>query len=344
MSQYKAPDFRQYQTNMDVAKHLHRQMRGMDAMEYYDTLLEQDAREQIAKLRGKENVIGDAFERSINESERHWIMTGSPYFKVFPRIAAMLATVNLNIQASFCRLPYQYFAVLFPRGEWRPCKDGPSLLSVLMWESDIKGWFDETADRVLSLNLQFDREAEPGSGLETSLLFNQINNNDLLETQVFGDRTQMGSAATSGLTPEAFTEAVIRVCLSVCFFGVNRHELIAPEIPRRYVHVIQEARKRGDQARLDKLSERFRGRWMIGREIELPSPHVTVERDERDEDHEVRELTHSHMRRAHMRMQASGPRDNPTHELIFVAPTLVRPDLPWRDGYSVGYKITDGGW
>jgi hypothetical protein len=73
----------------------------------------------------------------------------------------------------------------------------------------------------------------------------------------------------------------------------------------------------------------------VGSEIALPR----YERTQDDDEHGTgKSLEYGHMRSGHMRMQPHG-KGNKERKLIFIPPTVVRPDLPIKA--SRGYKIDD---
>ena len=76
--------------------------------------------------------------------------------------------------------------------------------------------------------------------------------------------------------------------------------------------------------------------WVIGREIDLPRP--IVNRIGYPDTGGGRELAYGHIRSGHMRLQPCGPQ-NSLRRLIFVAPTIVRPDLELRQTH--GYRLHD---
>lgn len=76
--------------------------------------------------------------------------------------------------------------------------------------------------------------------------------------------------------------------------------------------------------------------YKVGSEISLPTARHADEDAEDVPGAEHHEITAGYVRRGHMRLQPVGEK-RADRKLIFVAPHVVRPDLPLRSTH--GYKI-----
>lgn len=141
---------------------------------------------------------------------------------------------------------------------------------------------------------------------------------------------------------EETVRRILKLAIATCFFGTNSHEIIMPDLPRRKIRRYHRAKSEGNLREQRKILEEAKRRgmfgWKVGSEIDLPAP--VVEHLTSHESREKRELKYGHIRTGHVRMQQKGPRRDPYYELVFIEPTLVRPDLPFRasHGYRIGRK------
>jgi hypothetical protein len=133
---------------------------------------------------------------------------------------------------------------------------------------------------------------------------------------------------------------LIRIAVATCFFGINNHEFVLPDLIRRHLvkyHALKAA-GRHQEATDFALSKTKSKEWCIGREIVLPRPEVEHRTVEGNPEGRGYTLSHQYLRSGHLRLQQYGPRDRPHHKLIFIPPTVVRPDLP-PPPMARGYRI-----
>jgi len=263
-----------------------------------------------------------AESRPILRAEQDWRGFGQPYFKVWPSMALAFSNTEIDIPSAALRLPYPAFAILFPRRGDNPFEPRP-VRSLLVHER-------EEQARILSLIAVVEQD----DGEQDVLCMTTDMTADTIE-ECF---SWMRSKKTSGIGAKT-REALQRIAVCTAFFGIDQHELVAPDITRREVYAVARANVRGDRSRIEKIMRKAGERlgFKIGQEIELPLPHVNILHRGRPED-ERPERSYAHMRRGHMRWQAHGERHS-QRKLIFIAPTMVRHDLPLSS--SQGYKITD---
>lgn len=174
-------------------------------------------------------------------------------------------------------------------------------------------------------------------GSDGSVFFVRSNINPLTDPWVFDDESPQRVThrdIDDDVPPLAF---IFRLCVGVALFGIERHELILPDLPREVID------KRGRKSKRQKVMAKERRErdekkcngWLVGSEIDLPRP--LVKRDQCREGTGT-ELQYGHIRSGHMRYQPCGP-GNKDRKLIFLPPTVVRPDLPIRQMH--GYRIKD---
>jgi hypothetical protein len=132
--------------------------------------------------------------------------------------------------------------------------------------------------------------------------------------------------------------ALLSFCVGAYCFVEFKHKLVMPDLePRIILHPPPKHHKKRRHVHAHESAAKL----TLGKEMELPPPihgYIPSGDKHRPLDGESgRELHRSHVRRWHWRLQAYGPRDNPTHELIVIPETIVRPDLP----SPIAFRIPD---
>lgn len=296
--------FLPYKTSFQTIRQSNPKYRKVTAEEYYEAA---------------KKFVDPKYHDSMEE-ERQWVRCGSPYVKVFPNVARMMMDTSIEIPAGAITYPYPFFAVLFPVELGLPVRsvltgcvyDGPEIRLSIMAQT--QEWWDTNGEHPIEGNALF------------------LPKGELVETHL--------RSTESNLVPE-LDLAIWRIVICASFFMLDRHEMVMPDWSRKRFEKWDKAKKRLDTVAMS----RFLGmaaeerNLTIGKELELPTPIVEV-RDKTQEDEEgTRHLSHSHMRRGHLRMQAYGEKRS-QRKLIFVPPQIIRPDLPFKVG-GQGYKITD---
>jgi hypothetical protein len=168
-----------------------------------------------------------------------------------------------------------------------------------------------------------------GSG-STSIVFLDFSTFNTIEESV--QETIAIQDGELGNTPESIN-AIVRIVVGACFFGIGQHEIILPDVPRKHFNKWHAAKRQNDEPTMKRLEKQTDG-FTVGREIDLPEATSTTH-GERTGGGGV-ELANSHLRRGHMRWQVCGKKQQ-DRKLIFVPPAVIRPDLPARPrGYRVG--------
>jgi hypothetical protein len=253
---------------------------------------------------------------------------GRPYFKVWPSIAESLRHTDMPIQGEHFRMPYQVFEVRFPDHEDNPMRPCSAMLCGLapghLWKD--------------------------GREHTLVLLFVMEDKTDVVGNTWMGDiPIKEGLSLEDALNETALQEqcpnpdlvrGLMRIAVGVAFFGVDRHEVVLPELPRKVIDQYFTARKVGNLREEEQVLRQARTStdglgWKVGSEIDLPTALVVTHyRTESEES--GRHLTHSHPRRGYMGFRACGE-GRVDRRLCFIPPTIVRPDLPMGAGH--GYRI-----
>jgi hypothetical protein len=278
-------------------------------------------------------------------TEMAWYEGGCPYCKVWPDIAAALRLTSMDIGGEHLRLPFTAFTLRFPTTA-NPLWPVRSMLVAYMPIRGVTaGQIDLDPSQVMQVMkptfqgewtllcavdlhnaldplgtaLGFSVSVRPGLSLEESL------------RQVVSPEGELGSHY------EQCRDA-LRVAVGASFFMISRHELVLPDLRRKVQDRLQQQRRPPTDAEVEAaLADAKRhglNGYKVGSELRLPAPlrHTGPRPGATGTP-----LSAGHIRRGHMRWQRSGPGLNQCN-LIFIPPTLVRPDLPL--GGSSGYKMS----
>jgi hypothetical protein len=132
---------------------------------------------------------------------------------------------------------------------------------------------------------------------------------------------------------------LMRVVCGVCFFGVDQHEVILPDLRRKTIERFQREKREPNaaeaKAALAEAKELGLFGFKVGSEIDLPSARVNYRGTSQGQDG-TRELTSGHIRRGHVGFRACGE-GRQDRRLVFVHPAIVRPDLPMQSSH--GYRV-----
>ena len=134
---------------------------------------------------------------------------------------------------------------------------------------------------------------------------------------------------------------IMRVVVGCCFFGLDKHELILPDLKRSTIERFMRERREPSGSEAEEALRQAKKHglfgWKVGSEIDLPSPHVT--HHEGTGATAGRELTAGHIRRGHIALLPCGE-GRKERRLVFRAPTVVRPDLPLRSQHGYRVRVT----
>lgn len=297
--------------------------------------------------------------------EYRWYRCGTPKYRVYPDMLFALSRISIDIDAGELRMPFPAFTIEVPENLFRENEESPYLKGMLVhcrrrgqtkaedefnfgvrFTKDDGGAVCEdegAADEadVMILDLDF------GNEVVTSPVTKNVGENPCKPYAVFDidpGRTIVEAfnamPATDfvdeGYMPSAeFQKACLRVAVGVAFFAVNNHEVVARDIPPGLLERRERAIRTRNKKLLNKTNSEMERQgynrcFTVGRTIVLPRHEPEKAISESDSGESKRELSYSHLRSGFMRWQAHGPKEDRKHKLIFIPPTRVRADLPFR--------------
>lgn len=328
-------DFAQYQTAYQRFRPLMRKelrAQGIDSPRaYYDRLVSRFLSDHSRFLRDHKTLAsaptGFVESHTALLSESEYYRRGQVYYKVYPDMAKQLAFTDLKIPCEFFKMPQSCFEMRLDK-ESNLVRGGAT--SCLVWEcSSVVREMMGDESSYLSIVWHDSTDMKNNCYASDSVSYFQLQKGEIID-----DRIKKASSSAGNRMSQYNARILFRLAVAVSFFGSNRHELICPDIPRRYRVKHEAARNRGDTKRMLEIERKSSG-FVVGREIDLPAPIGEHDATNRDEVDQARELKHGHVRRGHMRMQPCGLRSQ-DRKLMFIAPTVIRPDLPLM---TKGYRI-----
>ncbi len=269
---------------------------------------------------------GDKASINASLNELEWHNNGKPYYKVFPSMLDQLSNVKIDIDGRYLFLPFpQYEVRLAKEYQFKEYEGAPVLRSLFICEEKVG------IDRRYTLAVHYQFDSDINAEWHGWFFAMPIREGITLEYQIHETFTTKSTIYKEGYNPsEEFCRKIVRLAVSVAFFGVNQHELICPDIPRKFITKFHAAKQEKNESEAKKILDKAKRighfGWKIGGEIDLPTPiihHETLDKSDRKY-----ELNFGHIRRGHMRLQPYGNEQNKHYELIFIPPTVVRPDLP----------------
>lgn len=301
------------------------------------------------------------------QGEKNWWTSSKPYYKIYPKMASMMSEVSLDIPVTSFEMPYKTFVILLaddPENDfWETMvvrrsgvevsELGPRLRWVMVHEFtgafinnqefSMRNDDGENHTRGLYINYEFEGEwrGMPQQSNYTLSLAPQVGTiEDFFQSSYEITKNFHNARYENGeyRPSKEMVERIIRLSVATAFFGVDRHEVVMPDIPRKKLDKrISNANGNIRQA-LDTLKKEiiYTNEWTIGREISLPRPmQVDVDVDSNETG---KHLRHGYLKRGHMRWQAHGE-GRKDRKLIFIHPHMVRADLPLAP--AKGFKISD---
>jgi len=281
-------------------------------------------------------------------TEYQWLKHGKPYYKVYTDMADMIAATSVDIPVTEVRVPYTSFAVLL--GEDNNYRDDDIqckwiLIHEIHVEAETKTRFRATLSgagrhRALAISYGFsgeDRHGQPRQYTYTLPLFGKQTVEEFFN-DTWAESSEALADGDDWVPPEDLVRSILKLAVATCFFGVDRHEVVLPDLTRRQIErAARKAPAAGEISTLKAAKDEGvkEGKWTIGRELSLPRPLITTVAGTGDGGR--REVSHAFMRRGFMRYQACG-KGWQEHKLIFVPPTVCRSDLGLPKGQK-GYRI-----
>ena len=265
------------------------------------------------------------------DAEVVWIRDRRPYVKIYPTYLDSFRNARLDVPMCYLKPPLEVFAIQLPAYS----RDG--LKSLLVREAargDAMGIISITALRMYQGNIERDINIMYPDPTEQDKTFEQC----LDENPIF---TETG-------TPESILRAhgcireASRIALSAILLLNGGNRMVSDGSTPIQPDVLTDDLDRfvnGDKATRERLANRARRRgkngWTIGREVPLPRNRTPYE----PSGYMRGPLSYQGFRCGHFRMQACGRRWQDSR-LIFVPPTIVRPDLPLPPQYRQAYRVS----
>lgn len=287
--------------------------------EYYGTI----SRETVDQIKG-------TWAESVYYASR------CPYYKVTPDMALALINMDVDIHPSKLRLPYLGFEIRLPVGLIREEPGAPYVRAILVSYIETIEADDPSRQASVSLYISVDFDW-PGSVAvnEMGMIFPLERRTTFQEVLDSIDTTMLNKMRNDYKPKSSKVYAdCVRLAIGVIFLALGGHKSIADDRPGTV-----------ERLREEKLNK------AAGRNIEPKRRHIVdikLPRDVQRALHEVNEgngkpRKFGHLRAGHLRWQRHGEGLSQT-KCIFIAPTIVRPDLPMQPegrSYVVGDENTD---
>lgn len=260
--------------------------------------------------------------------ESQWYQIGRPEYKVHPGMVEALAHTKLDIPATALQLPYPVFAVRLPSKHLREYRGAPFVRAILVSRITEVQYGQERNKLVFSTNFS---EMAPGldpmeNNIITKIDMGAVDSETIHTIDWYLDNMPHADVSDGMYWPSGdLNREIVALATAVSLIGIGADR-----------HLVRPARENLTDRRTRERIERRHGRgsastnhgFEVGQDIKLPKlPRSYRKSDE--ESGEGPRLNYGHIRSGHMKMQAHGPRHS-LRKLIFVAPTIVRPDLPLK--------------
>lgn len=310
------PIFQQY---VDGAAMTHRMHPGLKG----GTMTDEDMIRQMRDMARDRGMVMDDETLSV---ELDWVQSGRPHYKLWPDMVHALASTEMSVPCEYMQLPYGAFTILVPVDEEFPWLTGrPRLRAILVGWSD-SNHTQDSRDRTLHLNFQFDAEipGQPGTLVERSCSLGLVSGKTL--DWVLQKAVGLPMSGDDNLLTTKEIDPWLRIVVCTAFFGLGSHELVRPDLTRKKEDQYRRAVQSGDTERAESVLRQAsdRGGHRVGSEVTLPRPrHVSPTDGKTSEGHQH---TDAHVRRGRLCRQLVGSGKNPAYEIRFTPPAVVRPD------------------
>lgn len=300
--------------------------------------------------------------------EGTWYECLQPEYKAYPAIVAALSATKIEIGCEHIKMPFPAFAVRLPEGFMQDVNGPPlrCLLVAMVKNNEVYtstpvasidsdpapgamsipfavSFSDGTPDNALLIQAKY--IDSDGDDAFTNFAI-RLDRNKTLE-EVFSDWVTRaeGEGAQARLRARAFggyvvsnkmARELLSLAVGISFFATGRHKAAKPILQR-------EKRPRHERRRFERDHDgEEQPTFFVGRELVLPREEGAPARDQGPGLGEGagRSLRWGHYRTGHLRYQAHGPARS-DRKLIFIEPSLVRPDLPLRPRVTPGQITGD---
>jgi len=291
---------------------------------------------------------------ATHEAEYTWYSTGRPTYKIFPAMVDALSHTSIDVECEHINLPFPSFCIELPAGNRLGEAHGEGGYDgLLVTMSDIVNYEGIVGGRGLKLTVLATRRSrekdyDAAGGYKN---FNRMcaahgtfplmNQHSMLGLPIFDQQMtvkellvkydeQMAEHEKGFGSRMARRQLLSLVIATILIATSDDKRLIKPEA-RGLKHRLkaERARKKGDTS-----AGREDIGFLVGADIKLPKDLTKA--INQPAGGEGRSLNYGHVRSGHLRVQPYGKKgDEKSYKVIFVAPTLVRPDLPLKP------KLTD---
>lgn len=322
--------------------------KGMGALETYDTVLS-SFKVEIPDLWPQNShlvpalhplyMLGTTHRQML--IERNWYALGQPYYKVWPAMVDALMHTKIDIGVEHFEMPFPVILIRLPYHFFREDKRAPWLRGILVTRQ--REVFSEEVAKALGkepgshdrlmLFSQFEMDEFTESQRPPNAIKEEVGNNSVLSklTLVPGhtiedDLEQMPIQTSHHKEGGSYwpnmetTQKIVALAVGVCFIAIGKDKKLITRA-RPDVH------DRRSQRRGRRQMPPGRG-WAVGQDIKLPK--LRQDAATSTGEGEGQRLQFGHVRSGHMRYQRYGSKDAPEYRLIFIHPTVVRPDLPMK--------------
>lgn len=274
-----------------------------------------------AQIALDEDVRSSAPECFSMVAEINWIKIGRPSYRVATPLANALVKTNLDIDSSFVRFPHGVFSVEFQEGH----KIG-DLKSLLVFAASAETVATEPGGRRYSRadSIRQSKPVPPDGKSHWVLSVSADVGKPDYDHHPISISLNPGEKLSDRLDLLDTTEEMkgfVKLALGVAMFSVSANAGMVKRIGPR--------KKTGKRSKKSRLREASAKRlWSLGADILLPGSGSGDSVRSGGDGEGSRELSFAHIRQGHLRMQALGSVDSRHYELRYIAPTVVRPDLP----------------
>lgn len=291
---------------------------------------------------------------ATQEAEYDWYALKRPTFKILPGLVDALAHTSIDVESERVKMPFPSFKIELPAGNTLGESCGAKGFDgLLVTTSDIINFEAIEGGQAAKLHIFGTRRGDTDPRVYAPLGYKGY----CRATAGFGTfpLTHHHSMFALPLTDESLTvqellakydaqmmehdkdfsqrlvrRRVLSLVVATMLIAISDDKrLIKPEkLGVRHRLKAEKARKRGD-----KTAGLANKGFLVGADIKLPKD---VQRAISKPAGTGRELDYGHIRSGHLRLQPYGKQDEKKrYKVIFIAPTIVRPDLPMKP------KLTD---
>lgn len=266
-----------------------------------------------------------ANELAVLAGETAWDSMGRPSYRIAPHLVQGLMRTSLDIEARYLRFPHSVFSIEIPNSIHIRNNDEERLESLLICSLAPASSEHQTREqfvldcvpippngtdpiRLIFVEFWEDSDKKGVANLTISLEPGHVIS-ERLKT-VF---TRPGHDST--IVSDTTLSQMVSLGLGAALFAVGSGRFV------KWVGSANKNRqgKRNNKKKSDKI-------WMLGTDIRLPGTK-SKSSDSHPGEPTGRHLKWAHLVQGHLKMQPRGPANDRSYSLIYIAPTVARPDL-----------------